>query len=696
MKKLFLCIILFWLSINLANALSESEQINAANFIASKSYISDFSGATNEYRINDNISRKEVMKIIMNIAKENWFSWEYKDLIDWNKCVWKFKDVINDWGCKYIEAALSTKFIESQDNFRPDDNITVNEVLKLIFKAKKIEKKYNTWDWGKDYLDTAKDLWLILDDKTDWSLQAKRWFIFLVIANSFDYFESFQEWKNNELFKENKTDFYWIDFNLKTINSNKYELTWENIPSDVNSIEILSCKDNFLDTYDSNWYNLKSFKNWNASFKYIIDKNFNNYCPIPYKIKLNYVSLESKTIDLNLNLSFFRNFTDKRLWWSWYLDIININTLNAIKDDKSLSSHNISTIDKYNLYLYHAWWPENYALYYKVKDYLSYKYVWDILVWDNWAYDSYWKKLFSIDQKTFVEFWTWYYKDKDNYYKEGNWKILYQIWKNDKKLDILSSEVYNYDWKYYYYDKEFEVSDKDSFKTINNTETWIGYWLITYIIFAKDKDNIYFEGRWYWASYENKFKWDYDTFKVIQSNSYEFMWIDKYSIFYPTDNWGLKQYFYNFDLDSLKYEKNNLFSDKNWFYYLNEEEWIISFDKNSFKNIYNYVMQDKNKVFFLDDKININSNNFEIIEKSWPTILRITDKLYYIYWIYSGYNSIYDSSKKIKSLADFLNWKSDNAWSWNILENVDISTFEKTWTWQYKDKNKIYDLVNEP
>ncbi len=678
MKKLLLFIILFWLSINLANALSESEQIIAANYLALNQKINDFSGATSEYRINDNISRKEVMKIIIN--KLLYVDWAYK-------CEWKFKDVLDDWGCKYIEKALNEWYIEKQESFRPDASITISETLKLIFKAKKINKTYNTWNWGKDYIDSAYDLWWIYDKDIDWNLEAKRWFIFLTLANAEYNFESYQEWKIE--FKENKTDFYWIDFNLKTINSNKYELIWENIPSDVNSIEILSCKENFSDTYDSNWYNLKSFKNWNSSFKYTIDKNFNNYCPIPYKVKLNYISWEVKTVELNLNLTLFRKFTDKIIWWSGFVEIVNLNTLKKL-DNSSM----IVLLDKNNLYLYYAWWPEWYALYYKIEDYLSYKIIWNILVWDNYAYDSYWKKLFKIDWNSFEVYWTWYYKDNDNYYfwKSGNLNLLFLIWNNNKNLDILSETVYNYDWKYYYYDKEFEVWNKDTFKIVNNTWTEIGYWLLTYRIFAKDKDNIYLELLWYWSIYYDKFKWDYDTYKVVQSEFNKSVWIDKYSIYYPLDNWGLKQYFYSFDLDSFKMEDDNLFSDKNWEYYLDEEKWIISFDKESFKNIDDSIMYDKNKVYLWGKEINIDPKDFEIID-SKLNILRIKDKLFVINPNYMPYNNFLwenNSNTFLLELADYLNWKTNTLKTWNIYENVEFDTLEKISDNEYKDKNKIY------
>jgi hypothetical protein len=501
-----------------------------------------------------------VMKIIINSYE--WYKWD----ITWTyKCLWKYKDVADDWGCKYIEKSLIEGFIEKWEIFRPDESISISETLKLIFKVKKKKKKYNTWDWQKDYIDTAYDLWLIYDKDINWTIEAKRWFIFLTLANAYNY-ESYQGW---EFVTENKTDFYWIDFNLKTINSNKYEINWENVSKDIDSIEILSCKENFSDVYDSSWYKLKSFKMWNSSFKYSIDKNFNNYCLIPYKVKLNYVSGETKTIELNLNIPQFKNLTNKNIAEFWYPDNINLNTLSVLKKYKS---HGIVIKDKNNLYLFNSpCYPDAYALYYKVNDYLSYKYIWNILIWDNYAHSVSWKKLFPVTQDSFVEFWTWYYKDHNNYYQEKSCYESYKIWNNNKNLDVFSEKVYNYDWKYFYYDKEFEVWDKDTFIIVNNTWSSIEIWLFSYKIFAKDKDNLYFQVSSYGSKFETVLKWDYNTYKTLN----DFYAIDKDYLFFIDEKGKLRECKHTFDLESLKVIENNTFSDKNWEYYLDEEKWII-------------------------------------------------------------------------------------------------------------------------
>ncbi len=176
MKKLLSIIALLSLSFTSVFAFTEAEQHNSANYLASKFFIKDYSSSLKEYRINDNITRKEAMKIIANVAF----------LKVENNCEKKFSDVEDDWGCKYIEAALKAWFISANATFRPNDNITISEVLKLIFKARNLDRKFNTGDWVKDYVNSAYELKLINGD-VEWTIDAKRWFIFVVIAKTFDY-----------------------------------------------------------------------------------------------------------------------------------------------------------------------------------------------------------------------------------------------------------------------------------------------------------------------------------------------------------------------------------------------------------------------------------------------------------------------------------------------------------------------------
>ena len=157
-------------------------ELKAANFLASKGVIKNNSTSPNDYRLDDTITRKEVMKIVWKLAWVN----------PAEGCEKKFKDVQNDWGCKYIERALSVGFISKSEKFRPDDNITKSEAVKMILKARGIEKKYKTWNWQEDYAKTVSDAWLV-PTYNDYTADATRWWIFSLAANDYKEFKTFQE-----------------------------------------------------------------------------------------------------------------------------------------------------------------------------------------------------------------------------------------------------------------------------------------------------------------------------------------------------------------------------------------------------------------------------------------------------------------------------------------------------------------------
>jgi len=162
-----------------------------ANFLAQKGFINDNSKSPQSYNLKMTITRKELMKIIMKIA---WIDVE-------EKCENKFRDVESDWGCKYIESAFQAWFISFNDGvFRPNDNVNVTEALKLIFKARWIQKIYNTDSWQQDYIRTAQDLWLIKQDYKNFTLAVSRGWIFVVVGRTY--------WKI-------ETDVYTDDIQLK-------------------------------------------------------------------------------------------------------------------------------------------------------------------------------------------------------------------------------------------------------------------------------------------------------------------------------------------------------------------------------------------------------------------------------------------------------------------------------------------------
>lgn len=177
MKKIFL-LLTIWslLLLNFSElcAFTDKEELEAANRLAYNNFIKNYSDNIENYRTKDNITRKEAMKIVASV-------W-WLDLK--STCEWKFSDVPYDWSCKYIEAMLNAGYIADADYFRPNDNITMSEVLKIVFKIAKIDKKYNTWYWQRDYFRTALDLWIIEQVPMSPNYSAKRWWVFVVISKA--------------------------------------------------------------------------------------------------------------------------------------------------------------------------------------------------------------------------------------------------------------------------------------------------------------------------------------------------------------------------------------------------------------------------------------------------------------------------------------------------------------------------------
>ena len=158
--------------------------ISAANFLWSKGIIASNLQSPDLYRLNDTITRKEMMKIVTKLA------WATPD----DSCLWKFQDVGKDWWCKYIERALKVWFISANKKFRPDDNITEAEAIKLIFKARGLTKSVDTGNWQNDYLASALDLGMVHDNPNSSmeapSTDASRGWIFYASAQTFVEFKN--------------------------------------------------------------------------------------------------------------------------------------------------------------------------------------------------------------------------------------------------------------------------------------------------------------------------------------------------------------------------------------------------------------------------------------------------------------------------------------------------------------------------
>jgi hypothetical protein len=100
-------------------------------------------------------------------------------------CEGKFSDLPKtDWGCKYAEAALANDFIAANSKFRPNDNVSKAEALKMVMKAKGIEKDASATTWEKAYVNAAVTAGLITSSFSDYTTASKRGFVFTSAANA--------------------------------------------------------------------------------------------------------------------------------------------------------------------------------------------------------------------------------------------------------------------------------------------------------------------------------------------------------------------------------------------------------------------------------------------------------------------------------------------------------------------------------
>lgn len=181
MKKVLLVSSLMVFSVASVFAYTE-HNIQSANFLATKWIINDNSASIEDYNLWDHITRREMLKVMMNLSG--------KDVP--NTCAGNFSDMSsNDWGCKYAEAALTNWYIAANASFRPDDSVTLIEALKMIMQAKGIERDDNS-DWRAGYVSKAESEDLIDSGYFEYDVKATRWWIFSTSARSYEDF-SYEE-----------------------------------------------------------------------------------------------------------------------------------------------------------------------------------------------------------------------------------------------------------------------------------------------------------------------------------------------------------------------------------------------------------------------------------------------------------------------------------------------------------------------
>lgn len=183
MKKVLWALALCSIIVPMSSFAYTEHNIQSANYLATQGVIVDNSGNIKAYNLDSNITRREMLKVMMNLSG--------KTVTD--TCNGDFSDLSSsDWGCKYAQAALDEWYIAANATFRPDDNVTQIEALKMIMQALGIERDSND-DWRAGYVSKAQSEGIITESYIDYNKNATRGWIFSAAARSdenFSYVES--------------------------------------------------------------------------------------------------------------------------------------------------------------------------------------------------------------------------------------------------------------------------------------------------------------------------------------------------------------------------------------------------------------------------------------------------------------------------------------------------------------------------
>lgn len=159
------------------SAAATDAEIEAANKLAAAQVIVDNSANVANYKLGDNITRREMAKVMMNLSGVE---------VE-NTCEGKFADLpAEDWGCKYAEAALNEGFVADNAKFGADNNISKWESLKFILNARGIGKAEGVEPYQAAYVQAAVDNGVITQFFDDYNIAATRGWIFLAGAESLE------------------------------------------------------------------------------------------------------------------------------------------------------------------------------------------------------------------------------------------------------------------------------------------------------------------------------------------------------------------------------------------------------------------------------------------------------------------------------------------------------------------------------
>lgn len=218
MKKLLAIIALLSISFSTFANYSDQDLLDAANDLAQRKIISDKSANPSDYNLWDNVLRQEIGLVAMRLAK----------LEKKSSCGNMFKDLSatnpNDWACVHIETLVENNLISKNEMFRPEDNITKAESLKMLIKAIGYDFEYDqnsSVSWQKQYVDFAATKGII-EEFSDYNVLASRGWVFKVAAHTIEVKEKEdkQEGENDDKCdKMDDDDCHYSDEVLKALES---------------------------------------------------------------------------------------------------------------------------------------------------------------------------------------------------------------------------------------------------------------------------------------------------------------------------------------------------------------------------------------------------------------------------------------------------------------------------------------------
>lgn len=157
---------IFWIMWSTQLFSYTERELDAAKVLSKAGVIEDKWDNISEYKLDSSITRREMAKIM-----SYWFAQDV--------CTEKFSDLsTDDWGCKYAEYILSQRIISENTHFRPDDNITQIEALKMASKTYLISKDESESDWRAGYVSAWISAWIIGRNYFEYDKIATRWWIF--------------------------------------------------------------------------------------------------------------------------------------------------------------------------------------------------------------------------------------------------------------------------------------------------------------------------------------------------------------------------------------------------------------------------------------------------------------------------------------------------------------------------------------